>query len=885
MKGKKKTYLLVEFPYPSGDGLHVGHVRSYTAMDIVARKRRMQGEEVMYPMGWDAFGLPAENYAIKTGINPAITTKKNIDTFRRQLKALGISFDWKREVNTTDPNYYKWTQWLFLQFFKQGLAYKSKSEINWCPKDKIGLANEEAIGGVCERCGTKTEKREKEQWMLAITKYADRLDKDLDLVDYPEPVKLQQRNWIGKSEGWEIDFDNIKVFTTRPDTIFGASFVAIAPELAKKLTGKDFGIRVDNDRENKEKVGADTGLRVKNPASGEELPVWVVNYVSADYGTGAIMGVPAHDERDFEFAKKYNLPIKAVVMPSLTDYSNPPREGKENTFRNMVLGILHNPKTKKYLVLKWKKQPWIGFVTGGVEEGENHAEAMKREIAEETGYTNTKLVRSLGMTEAYFFAAHKDVNRRTHGEHFLFELLDETRNEVSKEEQELYDFEWLSFDELKATRLQHTESPMLLDRIATGKDFFTGSGRVFNSGEFSDLMSDEAKEEIAKEVGGKKVTTYKLRDWVFSRQRYWGEPIPMIYCNDCGWQPVPEKDLPVKLPKMDKYQPTDNGESPLANIKKFVETKCPKCKSKARRETDTMPNWAGSSWYYLRYTDPKNKKEFASKKNLEHWLPVDWYNGGMEHTTLHLLYSRFWHKFLFDQKLVPGKEPYAKRTSHGLILASDGEKMSKSRGNVINPDEIVKMYGADALRLYEMFMGPFEQAVSWQTESIIGVKRFLERVEKAGRKVSKKASDHQLDILINKTVQKVSDDIEAMRFNTAVSALMIALNELEKAEKIPAKVWETFLTLLSPFAPHIATKLKAGKKWPIYDPKLVGEEKKKLSVQINGKARGILEVSGAETEAEILQLAEQEANLAKWFSGKPLKKVVYQPGRFINLIV
>ena len=899
--------MLVEFPYPSGEGLHVGHVRSYTAMDIVARKRRLQGEEVMFPMGWDAFGLPAENYAIKTGVNPAITTKKNIANFKRQMKSLGLSFDWSREVNTTDPNYYKWTQWIFLQFYKNGLAYKAKSEINWCPKDKIGLANEEAIGGICERCGTKTEKKEKEQWMLAITKYADQLDRDLDLVDYPESVKAQQKNWIGKSEGWEIGFDNIKIFTTRPDTIFGATFIAVAPEVAKKLTGKDFGIKVDNDRENKEKLGVDTGLRVKNPANGEMLPVWAVNYVSADYGTGAIMGVPAHDERDFEFAKKYNLPIRQVIMPSLIHESNPPLEGKENTFRKVVLSIVYNPKTKKYLTLKWKKQPWVSFVTGGVEDGENHAEAAAREITEETGYKNVRLVRSFGMTEAYFFAAHKNVNRRTNAEHFLFELVDDTQEKISPEEQEQYDLQWLSFAELKTINLQHAETAMLLRRIETGQDFFSDSGRLFNSGKFNDLMSDEAKNQIAKEVGAKAVTTHKLRDWVFSRQRYWGEPIPMIYCEKCalndsvgqGWQPVPEKDLPVKLPKVDKYQPTDNGESPLANIKKFTEVKCPKCKSAARRETDTMPNWAGSSWYYLRYIDPKNKKEFASKKKLESWLPIDWYNGGMEHTTLHLLYSRFWHKFLYDQKLVPTSEPYTKRTSHGVILAQDGEKMSKSRGNVINPDDIVKLYGADALRLYEMFMGPFEQAVSWQTGSIIGVKRFLERVERVNSKGKRQKSKGQgksqkLEILLNQCAKKVSDDIEAMRFNTAVSSLMIALNELEKAEKIPAKVWETFLILLSPFAPFLTKKLlgksashrgASAKWWPKYDPSLVAEEKKTLSVQINGKMRGILEVTGTETEAEIINLAEQDPNLAKWFAGKPRKKAIYQPGRFINLII
>ena len=583
---KPKFYGLMEFPYPSGDGLHVGHVRGYTAMDVINRKKRMEGKNVLFPIGWDAFGLPTENYAIKTKKQPKVITKKNTDNFRKQFKSLGMSFDWAREVNTTDPSYYKWTQWIFLQFFKKGLAYKAESEINWCPKDKIGLANEEAVGGICERCGTPTEKRMKKQWMLAITKYADRLDKDLDLVDYPERVKISQRNWIGRSEGSEIEFKtsinrNIKVFTTRADTLFGVTYVVLAPEhpnigeflvQSKNMAEVSEYVRkvkskteVERTAEDKEKTGVELkGIKAINPANSEEIPVWVADYVLAGYGTGAVMAVPEHDARDKEFAEKYNLPI--------------------------------------------------------------------------------------------------------------------------------------------------VDKPLV-----------------------------DAK-EITEKVKGKLVTKFKLRDWVFSRQRYWGEPIPIINCEKCGSVAVQEKDLPLKLPEVKSYKLTDTGESPLANISKWVNVKCPKCKGKAKRETDTMPNWAGSSWYYLRYTDVKNKKKFADMKNLKYWTPVDWYNGGMEHTTLHLLYSRFWHKFLYDLKLVPTVEPYKKRTSHGMILGAGGVKMSKSLGNVVNPDQIVKTYGADTLRVYEMFMGPFEEAAIWNTDSIIGARRFIEKVWRIGEKVSKTES-------------------------------------------------------------------------------------------------------------------------------------------------
>lgn len=716
---KPKFYSLIEFPYPSGDGLHVGHPRPYIGMDVISRKRRMQGFNVLYPIGWDAFGLPTENYAIKTGKDPRVVTKKNTDNFRRQIKSIGISFDWSREINTTDPKYYKWTQWIFLQFLKKGLAYKARIAINWCPKDKIGLANEEVVNGCCERCGTTVEKREKEQWMLAITKYADRLDKDLDDVDYLPQIKLAQRNWIGRSEGVEIDFEivgsnkKIKIFTTRPDTIFGATFLAVAPELAKNLSGKDFGISTDTEKENKDKEGKDMGMKVKNPATGGEIPVWVVNYVSADYGTGAIMGVPADDERDGEFARKYNLPI----------------------------------------VENYKK---AGF-----------------------------------------------------------------------------------------------------------EDF------------------------------GNKVTKFKLRDWVFSRQRYWGEPIPVIHCEKCGQVPVPEKDLPVELPKVKNYQPTDSGESPLANISKWVNVKCPTCKGDAKRETDTMPNWAGSSWYYLRYADTKNKKAFADKSALKYWTPVDWYNGGYEHTTLHLLYSRFWHKFLFDLGLVPTKEPYMKRTSHGMILGEGGVKMSKSLGNVINPDDIVKTYGADTLRLYEMFMGPFDQMIAWSDEAIIGPRRFLEKVWKISERVSKN-SDESISKLLNKTIQKVGDDIDTMRFNTAISALMILATEMQKANSVSVKDFKIFLQLLAPFAPHIADELwaKSGEKksiqlsiWPKFDESLTQDEEVKIIVQVNGKVRAEVMIPASLSEEEVKNVVLKDEVVIKYVAGNTIKKTIYVKNRLFNIVV
>lgn len=768
---KPKYYCLIEFPYPSGNGLHVGHIRSNTAMDIIARKRRAEGFNVLYPIGWDAFGLPTENYAIKTKTPPQIVTKNNTDIFRRQLKSVGFSFDWSREIDTTDPKYYKWTQWIFLQMFKHGLAYKKRTPINWCLDCKIGLANEEVVGGLCDRCGNPTEKREKEQWMLAITKYAERLHNDLDSVNYLEKIKIQQRNWIGKSEGAEIEFsvdgsDNkITVFTTRPDTLFGATFLAVSAEFAQKwfdqglMVGdnihqyikKTISENASRSFEEKEKNGIFSGRYSINPANKEKIPVWIVNYVIGDVGTGAIMAVPAHDERDFDFAKKYNLPVVMVVCPNYPEKSCP-----------------------------------------------------------------------------------------------------------------------------------------VLDAA------YTGNGYLVMSGEFIGIKNEEAKEKITNFVGGHLTTKYKLRDWVFSRQRYWGEPIPIVICDTCGFVPVPENELPLELPQIEAYTPTDTGESPLAKIDSWVNVKCPKCGENAKRETDTMPNWAGSSWYFLRYVDPRNNEVLADKKKIDYFMPVDWYNGGMEHTTLHLLYSRFWHKFLFDIGVVSCSEPYAKRTSHGMILAENGEKMSKSRGNVINPDDIVNTYGADTLRLYEMFMGPFEQSVGWNTEGIIGPRRFLDRIWKLKEKINKDISNTDIEIAVERTIKKVSEDIETMGFNTAISSMMILLNDMEKAPAISLESYKIFLKILAPFAPHITEELwhKMGntdsiqlEPWPKFDETKIVNNEITIVIQVNGKVRDTILVTNDADKEEIEKVALARPIVQKWLENKAIQKIITVPGKLLNIVI
>lgn len=772
---KEKFYALIEFPYPSGQGLHVGHPRPYTALDTVARKRRLQGYNVLYPIGWDAFGLPTENYAIKNHIHPEIVTKQNITRFKKQIQSLGISFDWSREINTTDPDYYKWTQWIFIQLFKKGLAYKKEMNVNWCTSCKCVLANEEVVNGVCERCGSEVIHKVKSQWMLKITAYADRLINDLDLVDYPERVKTQQKNWIGRSTGAEVDFktttgDTLTIYTTRADTLYGATYMVISPEhpliekWADKLSNID-AIREyqaaaarKSDFERTEVAKDKTGVLVEgvkaiNPVNNKEIPIFISDYVLVSYGTGAIMAVPAHDTRDWEFAKKFDLPIIEVVKG------------------------------------------------GNVQE------------------------------EAYTDCA---------------------------------------------------------------------TGIMVNSGMLDGLTVDEAKKKIISwlesEGKGHSKVNYKLRDWVFSRQRYWGEPIPIVHCDKCGYVPIDESELPLRLPMVESYEPTDNGESPLAKMTDWLETTCPCCGGKAMRETDTMPQWAGSSWYFLRYMDPHNDKALASKEAIKYWSPVDWYNGGMEHTTLHLLYSRFWHKFLYDIGVVNTPEPYAKRTSHGMILGENGEKMSKSRGNVVNPDEIVDEYGADTLRLYEMFIGDFEKAAPWSQSSIRGCRRFIERYYNLQTILNDTDGIRpELESAFHKAIKKVGDDIENIKFNTAIATLMALINDITATGAITKEELKIFTILLNPFAPHITEEvfemcklgegIVAEQKWPEYDEAKCKDETIEIVVQVNGKIKTKLNIPVESEKNAVLEMAKADANVAKAIENMNIIKEIYVPNKLVNLVV
>lgn len=770
-----KFYGLVEFPYPSGQGLHVGHPRSYTAIDIVCRKKRLEGYNVLYPMGWDAFGLPTENFAIKNHIHPAEVTKKNIANFKRQLKSLGFSFDWSREINTTDPSYYKWTQWIFLQLYKKGLAYKKKMSVNWCTSCKCVLANEEVVNGHCERCGSEVIHKEKSQWMLKITDYAEKLLEGLDEVDFIDRVKTQQRNWIGRSYGTQVKFstnigDTFEVFTTRADTLFGVTYMVMSPEhpliqkWADKITNMDEvsaykqEAAKKSDFERTELAKDKTGVKINgvtaiNPVNGKEIPIFIADYVLISYGTGAIMAVPAHDTRDWEFAKKFNMPI-------------------------------------------------IEVVAGG-----------------------------------------EDVQKAPYTE--------------------------------------------------------CAAGKLVNSGFLDGMSVEEAKKAIQnwlKERNlGELKTNYKLRDWVFSRQRYWGEPIPIVHCDKCGYVPLPESELPLVLPNVDSYEPTDNGESPLAKMTDWVNTTCPHCGGPAKRETDTMPQWAGSSWYFLRYCDPHNDKELASPEALKYWTPVDWYNGGMEHTTLHLLYSRFWHKFLYDIGAVPTPEPYAKRTSHGMILGENGEKMSKSRGNVVNPDEIVRDYGADTMRLYEMFIGDFEKAAPWSQSSIKGSKRFLDKIWALSDKLTD-GDDYrpELESAFHRTIKKVTEDIEGLKMNTAIAALMSLLNDIQSQGGINRAEFKTYLILLNPFAPHITEELwqQAGFKgmlneaeWPAYDESKCADSTVEIAVQVNGRIKARINVAADITAADAIAAAKRESAVAELTEGKSIVKELYVPKKLVNIVV
>jgi len=788
---KEKFYCLVEFPYPSGDGLHVGHPRSYTALDILSRKKRMGGYNVLFPMGFDSFGLPSENYAIKTGIHPSIITKKNIDNFTRQLKSLGFSFDWDRVLATTDADYYRWTQWIFIKFFEKGLAYKTKMPINWCNSCKIGLANEEVVNGKCERCGGEVVKRDIEQWMLRITDYADKLLNDLDTVNFLDKIKTQQVNWIGRSEGADVTFKiqdtdkTITVYTTRPDTLFGATYMVLSPEheLVKEISTESQLPKVEeyiqqsaqkSDLERTElstvKTGVNTGAFAINPVNSESIPIWIADYVLISYGTGAIMAVPAHDTRDFEFAETFDLPIKCILKPDQDILK------KENLVEEDVL----DGKTC------W---PFDGSAIHSSNDKGLNINGLDVKLA-----------------------------------------------------------------------------------VSTTTNWLEGNGI------------------------GKAAVNYKLRDWVFSRQRYWGEPIPLVHCDDCGWVSIPECELPVELPNVEKYQPTDTGESPLAALEDWVNTTCPKCGKPAKRETDTMPNWAGSSWYFIRYIDPKNENEFANFDLLKQWMPVDWYNGGMEHTTLHLLYSRFWNKFLYDCGLVPVSEPYKKRTSHGMVLGEGGEKMSKSRGNVINPDDVVEKHGADVFRMYEMFIGPFDQSAAWDTKGINGIDRFINKVWRLVTEsdINNAQIPDKYLYTINDTIKKVTEQIDTLDLNTAISQIMIFVNEISKEEVQSKEMVTILLKLLSPFAPHISEELWyfignsntiSYEPWPKFDEKHLFQKTITIPIQINGKVRDKIDINPDDDKDVILKAAKLAKNVVKYLSEGNIVKEIYVPNKIINFVV